>query len=68
VVVAQIRWIAWSMLNPHSQTVWSALPLAKVRPSGLNATVLTSAQERGRSGRGPGCAGQGGVVLVLAID
>jgi hypothetical protein len=39
VVVAQIRWIAWSTFILHSRTVWSPLPLARVSPSGLNATA-----------------------------
>src|SRR2546421_11486586 len=38
VVMAQIRWIAWSTFVPHNRTVWSVLPLARVWPSGLNAT------------------------------
>ncbi|MGH3719645.1 MAG: hypothetical protein ACRDRI_12575 [Pseudonocardiaceae bacterium] len=28
VVVAQIRWIAWSTSIAHSRTVWSTLPVA----------------------------------------
>jgi hypothetical protein len=40
-VVAQIRRIAWSTFIPHSRTVRSSLPLARVCPSGLNATVST---------------------------
>jgi hypothetical protein len=41
VVVAQIRWIAWLTFLPHNRTVRPTLPLARVRPSGLNATTLT---------------------------
>jgi hypothetical protein len=37
VVVAQILWIASSTFIPHRRTVWSVLPVARVRPSGLNA-------------------------------
>ncbi len=41
VVMAQIRWMARSTFVPHNRTVWSELPLARVRPSGLNATATT---------------------------
>jgi hypothetical protein len=41
VVVAQIRWIAWPTFIPHSRTVQSVLPLARVCPSGLHTTELT---------------------------
>jgi hypothetical protein len=39
VVVAQTRWIARSTFVSHNRTVWSALPLARARPSGLNTTA-----------------------------
>ena len=53
-VVAQIRWIARSTSISHSRTVRSALPLARVRPSGLNATELTELVWPVRGGpRGP---------------
>ena len=40
-MVEQTRWIAWLTFIPHSRTVRSPLPLARMRPSGLNATALT---------------------------
>ncbi len=40
VVVAQIRWIAWSISIPHNRTVRSQLPVARVCPSGLNTTAI----------------------------
>ena len=53
--VAQIRWIAYWTLRFQSPVVPSSLPVASVRPSGLNATewTLTLLPVRGRpSGRG----------------
>jgi hypothetical protein len=41
-VVTQIRWIAWSTSIPHNRTVWSLLPVARVCPSGLDATAVGS--------------------------
>jgi hypothetical protein len=39
-VVAQIRWIAWSMFIRHKRTVWSSLPLARVWRVTRQATLL----------------------------
>jgi hypothetical protein len=63
VVMAQIRWIAWSTFIPHSRMVWSRLPLARVCPSGLNTTASTELvwPLKGRP-NGVGCAG--GIILV----
>ena len=36
----QIRWIAWLTFIGHNRTVWSLLPVARMCPSGLNATAL----------------------------
>jgi len=38
VVMAQIRWMAWPTFVPHNRTLWSLEPVARVCPSGLNAT------------------------------
>jgi hypothetical protein len=36
------RGLGWAgSVVSHSRTVWSSLPLARVCPSGLNATALT---------------------------
>lgn len=39
-MVAQIRWIAWSMFIRHKRTVWSSLPLARVWRVTRQATLL----------------------------
>ena len=38
-VVAQIHWISWLTFIPHGRIVWSRLPVARVRASGLNTTA-----------------------------
>jgi hypothetical protein len=37
----QSRSVTLVVSSSHNRMVWSALPVARVRPSGLNATPLT---------------------------
>ena len=39
-VVSGLGW--WGSLTSHSRAVWSSLAVARVCPSGLNATALTA--------------------------
>ena len=41
----------WPVLTSHTVTVWSALPDASRRPSGLNATPLPEPRIGGPTGR-----------------
>jgi len=47
-VVLQMGWIASSTSRLHSQTESSPLPVARVRPSGLNAHRVDTARGAGQ--------------------